>query len=256
MRLRNDMNLWWGMWCIAVAIFFLGLLCTLTGCGKKAEPKEEAGRFEIVYRQEVDPYSSFYILRDNNTSREYMYTKLGNSGGLALMPEHVEEVTFTGETEPMVFKSAMPEETVAENATVDEEPVTIIRNDEGIKGDLELLALVIYQEAGGDMCSDECRQMVGEVVLNRVKDKRYPCTIEGVITQRAQYGRLHWTGPVWPERADNPGEQHAVERAYATAWALLIDDVDRLLPEDVIFQAEFKQGSETVAEMDGFYFCR
>lgn len=221
MKRKNDMNLWWGMWCIAVAIFFLGWLCALTGCGK-AESKKEAP--------------------------------------VAVAEEPVEEVTFTGETEPMVFKSALPEETVAENATVAEESepedVVIVRNDEGIKGDLELLALVIYQEAGGDMCSDECRQMVGEVVLNRVKDKRYPCTIEGVITQRAQYGRLHWTGPVWPERADNPGEQHAVERAYATAWALLIDDVDRLLPEDVIFQAEFKQGSETVAEMDGFYFCR
>lgn len=109
MRRRNDMNLWWGMWCIAVAIFFLGLLCTLTGCGKKAEAKEEAGRFEIVYRQEVDPYSYFYILRDNNTSREYMYTKLGNSGGLALMPEPVEEVTFTGE-EAKVFSAAPPVE--------------------------------------------------------------------------------------------------------------------------------------------------
>lgn len=124
------------------------------------------------------------------------------------------------------------------------------------KGDLELLALVIYQEAGGDACSDETRQMVGEVVLNRVADKRYPCTIEGVITQQAQYGRLHWTGPVWPERHKNPGEQHAVERAYETARALLIEKTDRLLPEDVIYQAEFRQGVEVVAEADGFYFCR
>lgn len=255
MKRKNDMNLWWGMWWIAVAIFFLGAMCCLPGCGAKAEAKERNERFEIAYRQDMSSYSGIYVFRDGETGREYLYCKMGNSGGLALMPEPVEEETFTGETEPMVFSSA-PTSTVAESATVTEEPVTVIRNNEGVKGDLELLALVIYQEAGGDMCSDECRQMVGEVVLNRVKDKRYPCTIEGVITQRAQYGRLHWTGPVWPERADNPGEQHAVERAYATAWALLIDDVDRLLPEDVIFQAEFKQGSETVAEMDGFYFCR
>lgn len=106
------------------------------------------------------------------------------------------------------------------------------------------------------MCSDETRQMVGEVVLNRVKDKRYPCTIEGVITQPYQYGLLYKTGPVWPKRAENPGEQHAVERAYETAWELLIDDAERLLPEDVIYQAEFEQGKETVAEADGFYFCR
>ena len=253
MKRKNDMNLWWGMWWIAVAIFFLGVFCFVTGCGAKADAKEKADRFEVISKQR-DSVGEIVVIRDSVTSNEYLYIDSNQSVAVTLMPEHVEEETFTGETEPMVFSSA-PTETVAEIATV-EEPVTIIRNDEGVKGDLELLALVIYQEAGGDMCSDECRQMVGEVVLNRVKDKRYPCTIEGVITQRAQYGRLHWTGPVWPERADNPGEQHAVERAYATAWALLIDDVDRLLPEDVIFQAEFKQGSETVAEMDGFYFCR
>lgn len=154
----------------------------------------------------------------------------------------------------------LPEPEEAEQAAPAEEPEpeesAEIVMDEGMSGDLELLALVIYQEAGGDMCSDETRQMVGEVVLNRVADKRYPNTIMGVICQQAQYGRLHWTGPVWPERAKNPGEQHAVERAYRMAWALLIDKVDRLLPEDVIYQAEFKQGTEVVAEAEGFYFCR
>ena len=136
-------------------------------------------------------------------------------------------------------------------------PVLMPKAEAGARqGDLELLALVIYQEAGGDMCSDETRQMVGEVVLNRVADKRYPNTIEGVITQQAQYGRLHWTGPVWPEQHTNPGEQHAVERAYRIAEDLLIDKADRLLPEDVVYQAEFKQGAEVVAEAPGFYFCR
>lgn len=272
MRRRGpeNINFWWGMWWIAVAIFFLGIVCLLTGCKAKAEAKEEAGRFEIAFRQDMSSYSGVYVFRDGETGREYLYCKMGNSGGLALMPQPVaqatlsspcgeihlvEEETFTGETEPMVFSSA-PTATGDKLEPVEEEPVTVIRNDDGVKGDLELLALVIYQEAGGDMCSDETRQMVGEVVLNRVADKRYPCTIEGVITQPYQYGLLHKTGPVWPERADNPGEQHAVERAYETAWALLIDDVERLLPEDVIYQAEFEQGKETVAEADGFYFCR
>ena len=147
--------------------------------------------------------------------------------------------------EPIVQTVAAEKTTEAAEA----EPVLMPKAEAGARqGDLELLALVIYQEAGGDMCSDETRQMVGEVVLNRVASKRYPNTIEGVITQQAQYGRLHWTGPVWPERAKNPGEQHAVERAYRIAEELLIDKVDRLLPEDVVYQAEFKQGAEVVAE--------
>lgn len=120
--------------------------------------------------------------------------------------------------------------------------------------DLEMLALVIYQEAGGDACSDETRLMVGNVVLNRVADDRFPDTIEEVLLQERQYGRLHWTGLVWPERASQSVEAHAVQRAYDCAERVL--NGERLLPEDVIWQAEFVQGTEVVAQQDGFYFCR
>lgn len=120
--------------------------------------------------------------------------------------------------------------------------------------DLELLALVIYQEAGADACSDETRLMVGNVVLNRVADDRYPDTIEEVLLEKRQYGRLYWTGIQWPERASKPEEAHAVERAYRCAREVLSGV--RLLPDDVIFQSEYVQGTEIVAEQDGFYFCR
>lgn len=120
--------------------------------------------------------------------------------------------------------------------------------------ELEMLALVIYQEAGGDACSDETRRMVGTVVMNRIADDRYPDTMHEVITQRGQYGRLYWTGTMWPERASKPEEAHAVERAYTIAEEVLLGA--RVLPEDVIYQAEFKQGTEVVAYQDGLYFCR
>ena len=117
--------------------------------------------------------------------------------------------------------------------------------------ELELLACVIYCEAGGDEASDETRRMVGEVVLNRVADPRFPSSILGVLTQRGQYGLFWKTGVVWPGRASR--EPEAVERAYACARLVL--EGERLLPEDVIFQAEFIQG-EIVASAPGFYFCR
>lgn len=124
------------------------------------------------------------------------------------------------------------------------------------ESELEALALVIYQEAGSDACSDDTRLMVGTVVMNRVADKRFPNTIEGVLLEERQYGRLHWTGLVWPERASRPGEAHAVDRAYRLAADLLDGTASNVLPSDVVYQAEFRQGSETVAESDGFYFCR
>ena len=90
-------------------------------------------------------------------------------------------------------------------------------------------------------------------MMNRIADERYPDTMEEVITQERQYGRLHWTGIVWPEKAEDPTEAHAVERAYTIAERIL--NGERAFEEDVIFQAEFIQG-EIVAHQDGVYFCR
>lgn len=122
--------------------------------------------------------------------------------------------------------------------------------------ELEILAIIIFQEAGGNACSDATRQMVGEVFLNRVASDRFPNTFREVALQKRQYGRLYWTGLVWAERAQNPNEAHAVERAYATAKALLEGSVERLLPEDAVWQAEFPQGKEVLVHVPGFYFCR
>ena len=97
--------------------------------------------------------------------------------------------------------------------------------------------------------------LVGAVVLNRVASDRFPNAIEEVLLQERQYGLLHWTGLVWPERASRPGEAHAVERAYRQAAELLDGTVTDVLPEDVIFQSEYVLG-EIVAESDGFYFCK
>ncbi len=157
---------------------------------------------------------------------------------------------------PVATQSAQVVETRPEALEV---PTEALEPEEGARyteQDLEILTLIIYQEAGGDACSDETRQMVGEVFLNRVASSDYPDTFHEVATQYKQYGLLYWTGLVWPERAQLPQEAHAVERAYDMATELLGGTVERLLPEDAIFQAEFPQGTETLAERDGLYFCR
>ena len=174
------------------------------------------------------------------------------SGGACVLPGRspgVDSGQWTVDSEPRVLvirerhiAGILPEieaetETEAETTYTEEER--------------ELLACAIYCEAGGDACNDETRRMVGEVILNRVADPRFPDTIEGVLTQKSQYGRFHWTGVVWPSRAAH--EPEAVERAYRCAEAVLTEPC--LLPEDVVFQAEFVQG-EIVARAPGYYFCR
>ena len=121
--------------------------------------------------------------------------------------------------------------------------------------ELELLTCVIYCEAGSDAISDETRRMVGDVVLNRVNDSRFPDTILGVLTQRQQYGRFHWTGVVYPDRAQNASEAHAVARARDIARELLEGRHSSLYGEGYIWQAEFKQGSGCV-QSDGIWFGR
>lgn len=122
--------------------------------------------------------------------------------------------------------------------------------------DVELLACVIYQEAGGDACCDMCRRRVADVVLNRVSDPRYAgTTIEEILLDAdpaPQWGLYSVTGVIWPEKASHPEEQHAVERAYRIAQEVL-DGQHSDLTEDYIWCAEFSQGTNVI-ECDGIYF--
>lgn len=119
----------------------------------------------------------------------------------------------------------------------------------------EMMACLIYQEAGGDEYSDECRVDVGDVALNRVEDSRFPGTLYEVMTAPYQYGTLWKTGIVWPERAGREEEAHAVERAYRIADQLLAGEHGPLYGAGYVFQAEFEQGSDGFW-LDGMYFGR
>lgn len=151
----------------------------------------------------------------------------------------------------LVFAEPKEPTTVAAAAP----PVVVQEEPAYSQEDLEMLACIIYQEAGSDACCDDCRRRVADVVLNRVEDERFPNTMEEVLTQKSQYGRLHWTGIVWPERAELQQEAHAVERAYRIAEEVLTGQHSELYGNGYIWQAEFVQGEGTV-ECCGIYFGR
>ena len=123
--------------------------------------------------------------------------------------------------------------------------------------DVFCLAAVIYQEAGGDACTDETRRMVADVVMNRVFDDRFPNTIREVLEDAPggalQYGRFALTGVCFPAAADAECEQHAVERAYRIANEVLDGEHSELFGNGYIWQAEFSQGSGCVWQ-DGICF--
>ena len=163
--------------------------------------------------------------------------------------------------EPNIYKNI---ETAAPNP---HEDTSIVIEDEPsydgkggleceFKEDVERLACVIYQEAGGDMCCDLCRKRVADVVLNRVKDPRFKgTTIEEILTDgdpAPQWGLYSVTGVVWPEKASYPEEAEAVQRAWDTAFDVLEGNHSDLT-EDYIWCAEFPQGTDII-ECCGIYF--
>lgn len=161
-------------------------------------------------------------------------------------PKKVDELA----TQPPLPSEEPPKEPEEAPVEIDEPAET-----ELYEAEVEMLACAIYREAGGNMCSDKCRYMVGDVILNRVADDRFPDTIELVLTQKVQYGRFYWTGIVWPERASYPEEAAAVQRAYDTALALLSGEHSEIYGAGYVWQAEFEQG-EDIIQIDGLYFGR
>lgn len=114
--------------------------------------------------------------------------------------------------------------------------------------DLYYLAAAVCCEAGGE--SEEIQLLVANVVINRVNSPLFPNTIYGVLTQYKQYGMMWKYGVSFPTWAN----QNTIDHCYAIAKRIL--DGERVCPENVLFQAEFVQGSGIFKQFgDKFYFC-
>lgn len=144
----------------------------------------------------------------------------------------------------------LPEVVCEETTTV------VVPEPQPSEADVQHLAIAIYREAGGDAVCDHCRYRVGDVVLNRVSDPRYPDTLEAVLTQRGQYGTMYWDGVTWPKRASRPEEQHAVARAEETAYALLTGTHSDLAGQGYIFQSEFPDLGHSATTCCGIYYAK
>ena len=109
--------------------------------------------------------------------------------------------------------------------------------------DLYLLSHVINGEAGANWCTDNMRLYSGSVVLNRIKDSRFPDTIEEVIYQPGQY-KCTWDG-----NFNKPVTEGSMDAAI-----YLLENGSQL-PENVVFQSEFPQGQGIYTKEMNLYFC-
>lgn len=106
-----------------------------------------------------------------------------------------------------------------------------------------LLARLVYAEAGSE--SDELQQAVASVVLNRMNSDKFPDSIDEVIYQRnpLQYACIE------DGNIDKIPDERAIKNAY------YIWDNGSILPDNVLYQAEFKQGSGLYKQIGNTYFC-
>jgi spore germination cell wall hydrolase CwlJ-like protein len=116
---------------------------------------------------------------------------------------------------------------------------------EQIDAELDMLARVVYFEAGSSWISDRHQQLVACVVLNRCADARFPATIEANVYRKGQYacsGKLYSVS-----RAAIP------DRCFSNARAAAFGEVD--CPANVVWQAQFRQGKGVYEKHYNTFFC-
>lgn len=114
-----------------------------------------------------------------------------------------------------------------------------------LDAEIDMLARVVWFEAGSNWISDRQQQLVAQVVLNRCADSRFPSTIKGVVYAKGQYSCA--------SRLYSIGKANIPARCYENAKLAVYGQVD--CPANVVWQAGFKQGKGVYAYMGNTYFC-
>lgn len=109
--------------------------------------------------------------------------------------------------------------------------------------DYQYLLMIIVGEAQN--CSRQEQMYVGSVVLNRLHSSWFPKqnTIKQVATAKGQYACM-WDGNAYKTPTETNKEV-----------ALELLNNGSVLPENVVFQALFKQGNGVYCKINKTYFC-
>ena len=106
--------------------------------------------------------------------------------------------------------------------------------------DIRILTTTVFHEAGHT--TEQLRQYVAQVVLNRVEDSRFPDTVKGVITQPGQYSTKYATVEAANaiQATDSKNGTYYYGICEDTVKAAMMGQVE--MPSNVLYQANFSQG--------------
>ena len=115
-------------------------------------------------------------------------------------------------------------------------------NTVAFERDRDIIATVVFNEAGYG-CSDRHMELVAAVICNRVNSNLFPNTVYEVVIQKA--GQYYAYLPAYADpnsyygrRARNSSEW---EKCQNIATKALLGQIE--CPSNVVYQANFKQGS-------------
>lgn len=157
--------------------------------------------------------------------------------------QQVEEVVVETQPEPEVQAESVvttsPTESSSTTESIEEENSYYGWTEE----DYQYLLMIIVGESQN--CSRQEQMYVGSVVLNRVHSSWFPKqnTIKQVATAKGQYACM-WDGNAYKTPTETNKE---------VAMELLKNG--SVLPENVVFQALFKQGNGVYCKINKTYFC-
>lgn len=113
------------------------------------------------------------------------------------------------------------------------------------QSDMILLARVIYAEASENPSIRLIdRQYVGAVVMNRVRSPRFPNSVSGVIYATNQYACV----------GNSKFNSYPPQECIDIAKQLLLGETFGV-PSNVVFQAQFSQGSGLWKQIGVHYYC-
>ena len=106
--------------------------------------------------------------------------------------------------------------------------------------DIRILPTTVFHEAGHT--TEQLRQYVAQVVLNRVEDSRFPDTVKGVITQPGQYSTKYATVEAANaiQATDSKNGTYYYGICEDSVKAAMMGQVE--MPSNVLYQANFSQG--------------
>lgn len=107
---------------------------------------------------------------------------------------------------------------------------------------LDLLARMIHCENSNEVDGEEACWKTGSVIINRINDHDYPNTLEGVLHQQEQYDCINMLY-----------KEEPTDIEYEVAAELL--QSGSIIPSNVVYAAEFYQGSGCYNEEGNTKYC-